>query len=320
MIPLLLALGCTPPHTARVDALAPPHPVEVEAAERLADAPCGAGWSLLWPGLGQLCSRQPDEGAVMAGLAAAELGATAALWSSQPPEELFTDGGAMVPLVALQDLYVASWGLAALDRRRARGLRYTPLDSTADLLLAPFNPQVLRDPWVWGSLAGALGFAVGFTVILDGPLERPPGGPVDLFGAQLPAGLGYPAAAAAGTALFSHVAIAEEVAFRGLLQSNLTRRLDSEWGGWALASLVFGGIHAANVLALPPEDRRGYLVYSVPAITVVGSVLGLVYMEGGYTLTKPVAVHFWYDLALVGLDVVQDPDEHMFSMQISGGF
>jgi membrane protease YdiL (CAAX protease family) len=115
--------------------------------------------------------------------------------------------------------------------------------------------------------------------------------------------------------LMQHVAIAEEVAFRGVVQSGLTRATN-ESAGWVWGSLIFGGSHAVNALFLPQEEVVPYLAISVPWITLTGSWLGLVYRWGDYSLTGPVAVHFWYNLIVSGAAFAADPEHHMFSASI----
>src|SRR5205085_8407183 len=130
-----------------------------------------------------------------------------------------------------------------IEKQRADRLRYVPQEDLADLLAAPFDPHVLARPAVFAGIAGTLAAGLLVSRIVDGPLNTEGFGqePV-LFGAQLHDAVGYPLAGAMGIALFSQVAAAEEMAFRGVLQSGLARS-SGETAGWAYASLAFGLLH-----------------------------------------------------------------------------
>ncbi len=316
VLPLLLATtACSMPvHTARLDALAEPSEREVAAAERTkvwAPTPLS-----MIPGVYHLASGQKTEGAVMVGLAASEFTAGVALIAAKPEAalELEEHPGLLVPWVALQDVSVYCWSDALLDAQRARRLVYTPQDTTAELAAAPFNVQVMKRPSVWAGIIGLTGAAVAFTALTEGGLPQVSTGPVNVYGAELPPGAGHALTTANSVVLFEHVALAEEAAFRGLLQSSLVRATGSETGGWALGSLIFGSIHAANAMVMPEEERLAYLTVAVPYITLVGSYIGLSYRWSEYSLAPPVALHFWYDLLVVGLDALWNPDDNFYTV------
>ncbi|MBR9989929.1 MAG: CPBP family intramembrane metalloprotease, partial [Gemmatimonadetes bacterium] len=90
--------------------------------------------------------------------------------------------------------------------------------------------------------------------------------------------LGYPLALATGVGLFQHVAIAEEIAFRGALQSGIARQ-SGETQGLIWSSVIFGLAHAPNALVLPAEDRARYLLVGIPFLTAAGGFLGWVYQR-----------------------------------------
>jgi membrane protease YdiL (CAAX protease family) len=317
----VLAAGChkaVPP--ARLDAGAPPLAREAAAAARAEAAPPSP--VNLIPGVYHLRAGDPATGAALLGLAAAETATGTALYLSRPADDRdFEDHpGLVVPFVAAQDVFVYSWTEAVLDRQRAAGLTHVPLDTPAELVAAPFNGAVLRRPVVWGGVLGMVGAGVAVTAALDGAAPRLSSAPVHLYGARLAPAVGHPLATANGVVLFEHVAIAEEVAFRGILQSGLVRGTRSELGGWAIGSAVFGGMHAVNTLLMPKDERADYLLHGVPFITLVGSYLGLVYHEADYALAPSVAAHFWYDLLIVALDVAADPERGLWSVGWSSAF
>jgi membrane protease YdiL (CAAX protease family) len=308
---LLFTSGCVRPvQTARLDTLAEPMPAELAAHADWEDKSCAPSLGLLWPGVGQACLGHPVEGAILAGAAAAEVAATVALVRTDPALERTST---LVPIVGLQNLWVYGVTDVALSKRRAAQLPYVPQDSFADLVLAPFNPKVLREPEVWGGTLALLG---GASVLIALTEPAAPGSPA-LFGQEVSPGAGWAGTFGLGTALFSHVAIGEEIAFRGLLQSDLTRSM-GETPGWLAASAVFGLTHALNAPLLPREERLEYLLVAIPWITAAGTWLGHSYRRAGYSLTSPVAIHFWYDLLVTALSVARDPGSGIFAMRLSG--
>jgi len=99
------------------------------------------------------------------------------------------------------------------------------------------------------------------------------------------------------------------------MQSGLSRAY-GETAGWAWASLTFGLVHASNLPFVDRDKRLQYLYAGVPFITVLGSYLGLAYRYGGYRLSKPVAVHFWYDFLIEAIAFVGDPKHSPLSASI----
>lgn len=306
---IALASGCGPPQVpARTSDDAPPSERELDSARRVAEAECGPGLGLLFPGVGQFCQGKPIEGAVLTSLAAAEIGTAVGVAIEQDDGlDGLSHPAAAVPLVGVQNLWIYAYADAVFDRQRAARLRYVPQDSLAELALAPFNFEVLSKTDVWLGTLVATAFGVGLSAAIDESFDSEHAGEdPNLFGKTLDAPIGYPLAGGVGIALFEHVAIGEESMFRGLLQSHMAREGD-ETSGWLGASLVFGVAHAPNALLLPSRQRARYLFVGVPAITLLGSFLGLSYQWHDYSLAAPVAIHFWYDLLLSATFFALDP-------------
>ena len=166
-----------------------------------------------------------------------------------------------------------------------------------------------------GSLVLALGLA--YTEVFEGGLstrhlfERP-----NLFGRTVNTLPGMLAGGGIGVGLFTHVALAEELAFRGLVQSGFTRSKGEEQG-MVLGALVFGLFHSTNALFLPADQRVDYLVKAVPFITLVGGYLSYVYAKSGYSLSPSIAVHFWYDFLIEAASFAMDPKNSPLSMRIT---
>jgi len=283
-----------------------------------------AWWGLLWPGASHLCAGQTAEGATLAGLAAAEAGATAAVWAAhglpeRDPEDAssFLDGR-MVPAVAFQNTWAYGVASYTLDLQRQIGLDRVPPERLGELARAPFDPAVLRQPAVWGGTLGLLAGGAALTVALGAPPSTwRPGADTNYFGAALPPAAGAPAFAASTVYLMEHVAIGEEVLFRGLLQSGMSRRWGDAAGFWA-GTLLFGAAHATNLPYVPEDERLAYAAVGLPWITLAGGWLGHTYRRAGYSLAGPVALHFWYNTGVSALEYLADPGENLFSVQIDG--
>jgi membrane protease YdiL (CAAX protease family) len=290
----------------------PPTEQEIDAADRFADRGCRPPLAAFYPGLGHLSCGKREEGRALVALGTLELAGAAAGSIARGPGS----SAAQLPLLAFSDLLVASTFDLVVDSQRAERLVFTPSESLTDLFAAPFDPRVLGDPLVFGGILGTLAAGIAVLRIVDGPISTQGFGqePV-IFGTQMHDSVGYPLAGALGTALFVQVAAAEEVAFRGVLQSGLSRNY-GETAGWAWASLAFGLVHASNLPFVDRDKRLQYLYAGVPFITVLGSYLGLAYRYGGYRLAKPVAVHFWYDFLLEAIAFAGDPKHSPLSASI----
>ncbi len=297
-------MACAPVmHSARIRWDEPPSERETESRERVVASPCATRAGVLLPGYVQLCRGRTGDGAFLAGLGLAELGTGLAAGAAGG----FDKPAAEVPLLAFGDLLTASVMDAVLESQRAANLRFVPQESLSELARAPFSLEVLSRPPVWAGILGSLAAGLAISRILDGPIDTQNFGhrPV-LFGQTMNSSVGYPLAGAIGVGLFEHVAIAEESAFRGLLQSGWARS-QGEDRGWIYGSLAFGVVHASNILFMDSSQRVKYLAVGVPFITVLGSYLGLIYRGSDYSLASPVAVHFWYDFLLEAVSFITDP-------------
>ena len=309
------SVACGPAlRTARRTADEVPSDRELEAAAAPPGTGCSATAGALIPGLGQLCAGKTAEGAALMGLAAAELGTGVAVALKHD----ITYPGAAVPLLALSDLWLYQGVQANLQQQLARRLTYVPQDTLGELVVAPFNGQVLSRPEVWGGILGTVAAGVAVSALLDGWPWRPRDKP-RLFGIDYAPAAGYPIASAIGVGLFEHVAIAEETVFRGFVQSGFVRRYGED-RGLVYGSLVFGLAHAPNALFMDSSQRVKYLAVGVPFLTVIGSYLGLTYRWGGYSLAPSTAVHFWYDLIISAVGFVADPQHNDLAARIAVPF
>jgi membrane protease YdiL (CAAX protease family) len=240
---------------------------------------------------------------VLTALTVAELGAGVAGSVLKGPDS----SAAGVPFLALADLFTLSIMDLSLENQRGARLSLVPQESLGELARAPFSGEVLSRPEVWAGIAGSLAAGILVSAAVDGGIDTHNAGkrPV-LFGHEVNSAAGYPAAAALGVLVFEQVALAEEMTFRGVLQSGLART-QGETPGWLYASLIFGLLHSTNVVFLEGSQRLTYLAVGVPFITLLGSYLGLAYRWNQYSLGPSVAIHFWYDLLLEAASFVADP-------------
>lgn len=308
-----------PVKTARLSPMDPPSQEENDAALAMKNHRCNPLWALVFPGLGHMCLRRDGEALALSTLAAAEIAGTVAIVANHEDDPGVLgdeDPPVTAPLTALQDLWVYGVIDPLFKQNLARQRLYTPQDSALDLVLAPYNWEVMKKPTVWAGILGALAVGIGVTLAVDKPGTEEVGDDPVLFGERVDGSWGYPVGGGLTLGLFSHVAIAEEALFRGWLQSSLARS-QGEVVGWGIASLAFGAVHLGNLSAIEREDWDDYLLYAMPVITTAGFYLGWQYMHEGYTLAPPVAVHFWYDTILSGVLFALDPDDSFFNAKIS---
>jgi membrane protease YdiL (CAAX protease family) len=274
---------------------------ELESQQRVASCPVNAG--LFVPGLLQRCRGRKAEGAALVTLGVAELGAAIAGGAANG----FGSSAAGIPLIALGDLWTMSVIDLALEEQRAARLSYVPQESLTELARAPFSLDVLSRPSVWAGIAGSLAAGILVSAIVDHGIDTSNAGkrPV-IFGREVNSGIGYPLAAAVGAGLFEHVAVAEEMAFRGAVQSSWARSV-GETRAWIYASLVFGAVHGSNILFIDRSQRLTYLAIGVPFVTLLGGYLGLAYRWNRYSLAPSVAIHFWYDFLVEAFAFIADP-------------
>jgi hypothetical protein len=307
--------ACGPPlRHARLSYQAPATDREAEAAARhQRGTPCSRAWGFLIPGMSQLCQGRTAEGSTLLALAVAEGGTAIAVGE----REGYDHPGAALPLLGLQDLWILGIFDGQRDEHLAALLPYTPQDTLAELALAPFNWQVLKRPEVWLGILATTALGVAVSLLVDESASTDHfGDDPNIFGRTMDPAVGFPIAYGVGGALFEQVAMAEEMAFRGVVQSGAARRF-GETEGWLVASILFGAAHIPNLLLIPDDQKTAYLTYGIPLITALGGYLGLTYRWSGYSLAPPVAVHFWYDFLLTATFFALDPTNSPISARVT---
>lgn len=162
---------------------------------------------------------------------------------------------------------------------------FMPKEDYKALSAAPFQWSIIKKPEVWGAFLGSL--TVAFTV----------------------AYFAYPQEACARIKTTYveplralPVAVGEESLFRGFLQTSLADTLPA-WGAISLSSLIFGAAHIPNAQRLEPSQRWRYYAYSLPVITGFGAYAGWLTYKN-HSLKESVALHAWYDFALMSMTVL----------------
>jgi membrane protease YdiL (CAAX protease family) len=278
------------------------------------------------PGGGHFYLRNPGAGAAyLVGTLGLAGGAVALLNG----EEFTLDGGASsakVPVgialgIAAQNLWFYSIFDAYRDARVLRddvGYQHPITRETLDeLVVAPFDPRVLKSPWVWGGVPIALAAGLGFSYLLDPDAFRSARSinevdKVNVFGHEFDRAPGYLAGSAYFVALFAPVGVGEEALFRGVIHTEMEERFGPT-GGLIASSAIFGSVHVFNFLQDDPEDA----LVAVPLIAAIGGSLGLAYQHTGYQLKTSVAMHFWYDTLLSMAAFALDPEHQPFVVNYS---
>ena len=156
-----------------------------------------------------------------------------------------------------------------------------PTDSLDDLLLAPFNPKILKKPMVWGGVTVSLGLAVALSYFANlSDLKIQPSNFIEI----------------PSSAVAFPIGIGEESLFRGVVMPAFSEAMGPK-GGLAASSIIFGAAHIMNAQMLPPYLRWRYYAFSIPFITGLGAYFGWITQQTG-SLQEAVAVHSWYDFTL----------------------
>jgi membrane protease YdiL (CAAX protease family) len=298
----------------------------LEATAPFAKRPkLAAGFSVLCPGCGYFYLGQPQRAAAFLGATAGLVAAGILVLEESPrASDGSHDSGRATPLlIAGQDLWFYGVFASYRDARLARGdrgARYpVAREHLGDLLLAPFNPHVLKSPWVWAGLplmlgaATAASYAINHAEVGRGAVTLRTlgdGGGVQFFGRHYSTAPGVALGETYDAVTFLPVGVGEEALFRGVVQAGLSETPLGLWGGWAVGSVIFGAAHTFNFIG--EENGVKTAALAVPYLILTGSYLGLVYVKSDFSLLRSTALHFWYDFLISTLDFIANPDDQPF--------
>jgi membrane protease YdiL (CAAX protease family) len=201
--------------------------------------------------------------------------------------------------VRLLDFYSAYRGFHAqtslLNRVRL------PEESVPSLMLSPFKPKYLTNPWVFAPLLLA-----GVGSYFDSRSDRSLSSASDITMLNTRFSPGGAAAVHGGIDAYRYVLVAsgEEMFFRGALQTELTERTEPAVAV-GVSSLLFGAWH------IPNNGIGGAL-----AATLGGLYLGYRYEASGYDLGEVIATHFWLDFIVSVMEFLQNPRNGRFVYDI----
>lgn len=167
--------------------------------------------------------------------------------------------------------------------RDAGGLgEYKKAESILDLAYSPFNPQVLKSPFVFVPIL--------FMASLFALAPNDPNNPTLIQKSTKRDGTLYAVSFIDGMS----PAIGEEAFFRGYLNHNLCMAYGPYWG-IGLSGTLFMLAHEGNEDA---KEGRGIRL-------LAGLYLGMVHVLAGYDIRPSVALHFWWNF-LVGLSQIRN--------------
>jgi membrane protease YdiL (CAAX protease family) len=294
-----------------------------------------AAYSTLCPGCGYFYLHQP-------GRAAAYLGSGAALVllgfhmeddnPTAPNGERLQDHDDPLEnslLTVAQDLWFYGIFAAYRDARVARadlGYHYpVAKEQMTDLLAAPFNPRVLKSPWVWAGVPALLGAGLLITKLVSptdlgsGTRSLSDGRGVNFLGYHYGTTGGFALGETYNLGQYLPVGVGEEALFRGVILAGLSETSLGLWGGWAASSAIFGGAHVFNYLDGSRDEFKRVAV-AVPFLMATGGYLGLVFIKSDFSLLENTAVHFWYDFLLGTISFIADPDHQPWVVQYGRPF
>ena len=173
-----------------------------------------------------------------------------------------------------------------------------------DLIQAPFRPDQLLDGGVWA--LPALLLLTRTTELV----EMPGSGKNALQARSVQAGKttmsapeAYAAQVLAGLAIALHAGVSEEALYRGVIQTELERRMGF-WPALAIASATFGAVHVGGINV----DKTPLGQFVGPAL--LGAAFGYLYHVSGNDLAKPIAAHVYWDAIVIatrGLEAHEAP-------------
>lgn len=290
-----------------------------------------AAYSTLCPGCGYFYLHQPGRAATYLGSAAALTLIGLHVGNDNPTLPNGTrlqdhdDPLDRLTFTVFQNLWFYGIFAAYRDARVARadlGYRYpVAKEQLTDLLAAPFNPRVLKSPWIWAGVPALLGAGALITWLVSpgafgstGSRTLFDGKGVNFFGYHYGTKSGAVLGETYNAGLYLSVAAGEESLFRGVIQSGLSETSLGLWGGWAASSAIFGGAHFFNYFDGSQDEFKRAAV-AVPFLMATGGYLGLIYIKSDFSLLRNTAAHFWYDFLLGTISFIADPEHQPWVVQ-----
>ena len=173
--------------------------------------------------------------------------------------------------------------------------------SVPSLMLSPFKPKYLTDPWVLAPVF--VGCAANYFYNKNSkPLSSARN--VTMFDRTMTPVQAMLLMGGVGALQTIFVAAGEEMMFRGVVQTEATE-LSTPAVGLVVSSVLFGLWHVP----------RGNPAYGLSA-AIGGLYMGWRYQENGYNLGETIAMHFWNDFLANLIVMVRNPRtaEYVYSI------
>ncbi|MBI4552722.1 MAG: CPBP family intramembrane metalloprotease [Candidatus Latescibacteria bacterium] len=218
-----------------------------------------------------------------------------------------------VPLLLAGQLYaVDKW--SSFQKRQLRlqardpnasSLRVDPTPLPR-LLVAPFDPRVVSDPFVL--TFAALGFIDGIVAYPRHHRTFSDIATVRAFSRRMSRATGTSYYEGAAGVVSYGAAVSEEMTFRGLLLPLIDHRFGRRTG-LVTTSVTFGLAHLFNADIDKP-------VYFLSQATIAGFVFGYHVQRHDYRLSTVIAAHFWYDVVSATTTWLINPQENPLGVQV----
>lgn len=174
--------------------------------------------------------------------------------------------------------------------------------SIPDLVISPFKPKYLSNPWVFVPIV-ITGVAAYLSSSSDKPLSS--AAEVTMFNKTFSPSRAALFLSAINAFRYLMVASGEEMFFRGVVQTELTERFDPTIA-LITTSVLFGLWH------IPNNGVSGGLIGAA-----AGLYLGYRYTANGYDLGEVIATHFWLDWLPGVVELIRNPKESRFIYSIN---
>ena len=190
----------------------------------------------------------------------------------------------------------------------------TPVDRTPvkDLLLAPFRWENLKSPYVFGFFLAGIGLNCLEANMNPSRKCWDRISAVNIMNTTFDRGSGTAMYSAMWTALSLNAAVSEECAYRGLLQVEMEESI-GKTTGLLVSSGIFGLGHVTDW-----QDPKSWAYGGVA--TLAGMYLGWLFQKEGYRLEKPIAAHFWFNLAAGTTMFIMDPANNPLGIKVNFSF
>lgn len=187
----------------------------------------------------------------------------------------------------------------------------SPIDDTPlpKLMLAPFSWENISSPYVYGFfLCGILvNAAEGYLNTQRKSYENISG--FRISGAEFNRDAGSGLYYGMSAFLSYNAGLSEECAYRGFVQSELEESF-GKTAGLYVSSGLFGAAHITDF-------SSGKSWVDAGLASLAGFYLGWLFQKEGYKLSKPIAAHFWFDIAACTTLFLIDPENNPLGINVS---